>query len=205
MDYGILQARILEWVVFPFSRGSSQPRDWTQVSHTAGRFFTSWATRTDYSLQQKPCTWNSMPWTLRWWWWWHKDAASSFVLQLIDFTRRYLHTYTTGNFINRRAWWLLTIHSMELITIKFFILVFMLRRLRKRRAGLALGSGRHRRAKKKERKRAGTLSGLYRESEPFLSDSFCFFISLKMFLHGAHPSSTVCCSFTDYILEGSML
>ena len=27
MDYGILQARILEWVAFPFSRGSSQPRD----------------------------------------------------------------------------------------------------------------------------------------------------------------------------------
>ena len=39
----ILQARILEWV--PFSRGSSQPRDWIQVSHIAGRFFTSWATR----------------------------------------------------------------------------------------------------------------------------------------------------------------
>ena len=33
------------WVVFPFSRGSSQPRNWTQVSHIAGRFFTSWATR----------------------------------------------------------------------------------------------------------------------------------------------------------------
>ena len=28
--YGILQARILEWVAFPFSMGSSQPRDWTQ-------------------------------------------------------------------------------------------------------------------------------------------------------------------------------
>ena len=44
MDYtidGILQARILEWVVFPFSRGSSQPTDRTQVSHIAGRFFTS--------------------------------------------------------------------------------------------------------------------------------------------------------------------
>ena len=40
----ILQARILEWVAFPFSRGSSQPRDWTQVSCIAGRFFTSWAT-----------------------------------------------------------------------------------------------------------------------------------------------------------------
>ena len=35
--------RILEWVVFPFSRGSSQPRDRTQVSHIAGGFFTSWA------------------------------------------------------------------------------------------------------------------------------------------------------------------
>ena len=38
-------ARILEWVDFPFSRGSSQPRDQTQVSHIAGGFFTSWATR----------------------------------------------------------------------------------------------------------------------------------------------------------------
>ena len=39
MDYtahGILQARILEWVAFPFSRRSSQPRDWTQVSRIAG-------------------------------------------------------------------------------------------------------------------------------------------------------------------------
>ena len=35
----ILQARILEWVAFPFSRGSSQPRDQTQVSGTAGGFF----------------------------------------------------------------------------------------------------------------------------------------------------------------------
>ena len=43
--YGILQARILEWIVIPFSRGSSQPRNWTQVSHSAGGFFTSWATR----------------------------------------------------------------------------------------------------------------------------------------------------------------
>ena len=46
MDYtvrGILQARILEGGAFPFSRGSSQPRDWTQVSHIMGGFFTSWA------------------------------------------------------------------------------------------------------------------------------------------------------------------
>ena len=38
---GILQARILEWVAFPFSRGSSQPRDRTQVSYVAGGVFTS--------------------------------------------------------------------------------------------------------------------------------------------------------------------
>ena len=43
--YGILQAKILEWVAIPFSRGSSQPRSQTQVSHLAGGFFTSWATR----------------------------------------------------------------------------------------------------------------------------------------------------------------
>ena len=39
--HGNLQARILEWVAFSFSRGSSQPRDRTQVSHIAGGFFTS--------------------------------------------------------------------------------------------------------------------------------------------------------------------
>ena len=41
----ILQARILEWVAFPFSRGSSQPRDGTQVSCFTGRYFTNWDTR----------------------------------------------------------------------------------------------------------------------------------------------------------------
>ena len=40
-SHGILQARILEWVAFPFSRGSFQPRDRTQVSHVAGRVFTN--------------------------------------------------------------------------------------------------------------------------------------------------------------------
>ena len=42
--HGILQARILEWVAILFSRASSQPRDWTQVSCIAGRFFTIWVT-----------------------------------------------------------------------------------------------------------------------------------------------------------------
>ena len=43
--HGILQARTLKWVAIPFSRGSSQPKDWTQVSCIAGGFFTIWATR----------------------------------------------------------------------------------------------------------------------------------------------------------------
>ena len=44
---GILQARTLEWVAMPFSRGSSWPRDWTRVSCTADRFVTIWATSKD--------------------------------------------------------------------------------------------------------------------------------------------------------------
>ena len=43
--HGILQARILEWVAIPFSRGSSRSRDQTQVSFIVDRFFTIWATR----------------------------------------------------------------------------------------------------------------------------------------------------------------
>ena len=44
MDF-FLQARILEWVAIPFSRGSFWPRDWTRVSCIAGALFTVWATR----------------------------------------------------------------------------------------------------------------------------------------------------------------
>ena len=43
--HGIFQARILKWVAISFSRKSSQPRDWTQVSRIVGRHFTIWATR----------------------------------------------------------------------------------------------------------------------------------------------------------------
>ena len=46
--HGIFQARIMEWVAISFSRGSSQPRDRTQVSHTAGRHFTLWTTGEEY-------------------------------------------------------------------------------------------------------------------------------------------------------------
>ena len=51
---GILQAGILEWVAMPFSRGSSQPRDRTWVSHIAGGFFTIWAMRKTLELHELP-------------------------------------------------------------------------------------------------------------------------------------------------------
>ena len=58
MDYtvhGILQARILEWVAFSFSRGSSWPRNQTRVFCIAGRFFTNWAMRKAVWVQPIKC------------------------------------------------------------------------------------------------------------------------------------------------------
>ena len=68
--HGILQARILEWVAISFSRGSFQPRDWTQVSWIAGRFFDIWATREALannkdsikSSELKSCEYLIIPW-----------------------------------------------------------------------------------------------------------------------------------------------
>ena len=73
LSMGILQARILEWISYPFSRGSSQPRDWTQVSCIAGRFFTPWVTREDLGHNSYARKWKSLshvrlfttPWTIQ--------------------------------------------------------------------------------------------------------------------------------------------
>ena len=51
--HGIFQASVLEWVAISFSRGSSAPRDRTQVSRITGRHFTIWATRKALSSQWK--------------------------------------------------------------------------------------------------------------------------------------------------------
>ena len=74
---GLYQNNTQEWVAFSFSRGSSQPRDWTQVSCVAARFFTSWTTREALEIKCKinvkclnhpqtippPCLWkNCFPW-----------------------------------------------------------------------------------------------------------------------------------------------
>ena len=72
--HGILQARILEWVAMPSSRGSSLPRDQTQVSRTAGGFFTDWATgeAEEYWVGSLSLLQGSTPW----------DAALITVAQL---------------------------------------------------------------------------------------------------------------------------
>ena len=54
--HGILQARILEWIAIPFSRGTSQPRDRTLVSCLAGRFFTVWTTGKSINESRFPKT-----------------------------------------------------------------------------------------------------------------------------------------------------
>ena len=62
---GILQARILEWAAFPFSSGSSQPRNRTRVSCIAGGFFTNWAMVT--SLPKSQGSFKVVcPWGLLW-------------------------------------------------------------------------------------------------------------------------------------------
>ena len=55
----ILQARILEWVAMPSSRGSSQPRDRTWVCCIAGRFLVVWTTRQGESATVSLFTWKS--------------------------------------------------------------------------------------------------------------------------------------------------
>ena len=54
LSMGIFQERTLEWVAMPSSRGSSQPRDWTQVSRIASRLFTVWAIREALSALEWP-------------------------------------------------------------------------------------------------------------------------------------------------------
>ena len=50
-----LHARRLEWVAMPSSRGSSQLRNWTHVSHVAGRFYTLWATKEALAVVTPSC------------------------------------------------------------------------------------------------------------------------------------------------------
>ena len=63
--HGILQARILEWVAYPFSSRSSLPRNQTQVFNIAGGFFTNWAIRKAREETGGPLYYYSWPKTSR--------------------------------------------------------------------------------------------------------------------------------------------
>ena len=62
--HGISQAKILEWVTIPFSGGSSQPRDQTQISCIAGSFFTTWTTGDTHSLKAREVPFYSWKYTI---------------------------------------------------------------------------------------------------------------------------------------------
>ena len=76
--------RILEWVAYPFSRGSSPPRNRTRVSRIAGRFFTSWVTREArlfskiYYFMRKDST-NQLSTSLLIWIWKRKYSLSTSI------------------------------------------------------------------------------------------------------------------------------
>ena len=80
----ILLARILEWVAVPFSRGSSQPRDRTQVSLIAGGFFTSWARRETKILSN------------------YKKKISNFIVGKLS---RYHHLQMIKSNISNETYW----------------------------------------------------------------------------------------------------
>ena len=82
--HGILQARILEWVAFPFSRGSSQPRDRTRVSCFAGGFFTSWAIREALKAKVAEANYSPVLWL----------ASLKRASDTGEFSSFLLHTYT---------------------------------------------------------------------------------------------------------------
>ena len=61
--HGILQARVLVWVAISFSRGSSQLRDWTRVSHIPGKRFNLWTTKeADQMLNTLPSEFRKRKW-----------------------------------------------------------------------------------------------------------------------------------------------
>ena len=118
IDYtvqGILQARILEWGAFPFSRGFSQPRTRTHVSLIAGGFFTNWPIREALVVEEYEQivakllkeTSGLQLWQLQWWWWWGGVYWPTFIsffliagtIMLILLLQKSTHSYLGLNFI----------------------------------------------------------------------------------------------------------
>ena len=90
--HGTFQARALEWVAISFSRGSSWPRDRTQVSHIVGRHFTIWVTRELPTTSLKRSNWcvKQLPPPS-----WLRQVAAKKVITLFWQHRRRLYTWTS--------------------------------------------------------------------------------------------------------------
>ena len=133
--HGILQARVLEWVVISFSKGSSRPRDQTRVSWIPGKRFNLWATREADPLKRPWCWerlraggeegnrgWDSWmasltPWTWVWvdsgsWWWTGRPGVLRFMK-----SQRVRHDWVTevkwSNIVNSSMTKEVRLHSGE--------------------------------------------------------------------------------------------
>ena len=85
-DYGMLQARILEWVATSFSKGSSQSSDQTWVSSIAGNFFTIWATKVSLKIQNPEVRKSTQKFDLKFWM--VKNTISKVMLLVFNLNHR---------------------------------------------------------------------------------------------------------------------
>ena len=116
---------ILEWEAYPFSRGSSQPRNWTRVCCIAGRFFTNWAVREVQSSQQlcKKCMAPlllTQDWKLREIKWVAPDLIEIICLILVCFYQ-FLRNWLTWN--SKRHTWSSNLGLFDLQSKWFFLLL----------------------------------------------------------------------------------
>ena len=121
--HGILQARILERVAISFSRGSSQPRDWTWVSCIAGRIFTDWATkgRMDwFDLLAVQGTLKSL--------FQHHNLKASILWSSAFFMVQFSHLYMTLEKLEKpkcRFWHHSKVMSLILNMLSWFVIAFL--------------------------------------------------------------------------------
>ena len=112
--HGILHAWILEWVAFPFSRGSSQPKNQIRVSCIAGGFFTGWVTRDSYFCYITNSKVNGQCWYIFLYWQMKIDDSRSenFPLPL------FLSSLLTFPEVSVYLWW----HSACLLEAGIFLI-----------------------------------------------------------------------------------